>query len=121
MKLLAEFTIPDLPKMINRTAGRHWSAKNNERVKWGRLLQEQCKLHGISGIGLQKAKLTFTRYSSREPDFDGLISGFKAVTDALKGCGVIVDDKPSVIGQSDFFWEYRPRKQGGQISVRIEG
>lgn len=51
---------------------------------------------------------------------DGLVSGFKHVIDGLVVAGVIVDDKPSVIGQSQYRWTYRPSKQGGMISVKIE-
>lgn len=120
MKLIGEFSIEDLPHMTNKIAGRHWAAKAKERVKWGRLVQHECSRLGISGIGLTTATITFTRHSSKEPDFDGLVSGFKAITDSLKGCGVIVDDKPSVIGQSRFIWCYRPTKQGGMVTVKIE-
>lgn len=120
MTLIGEFLIEDLPKMTNQIGRAHWAFKHRERVKWQRLISHQCELHGLKALGLKSAVLTFTRHSSKEPDFDGLVSGFKVITDSLVKEQVIVDDKPSVIGQSKFFWVYRPNKMGGRITVRVE-
>lgn len=109
-----------LPKMTNSYNRSHWSHRHKEAVKWKRTISAYCAQFQISGLGLGKASLTLTRHSSKEPDMDGLVSGFKHVIDGLVVAGVIVDDKPSVIGQSQYRWTYRPSKQGGMISVKIE-
>lgn len=120
MTLIAEFTIDDLPKMINRTIGKHWINKHKESVKWRRLISHECAKAKISGLGLDKAHLTLKRYSSRAPDSDGLVSGFKVVLDSLVRAGVMVDDNYKIIGMPTYLWEYRATKYGGMISVRIE-
>lgn len=68
---------------------------------------------------MAKAKLTLTRYSSKEPDFDGLCSSFKNVIDGLVEAGVIIDDKMSVIGQPTYAWVKCPPKKG-KIKVVVE-
>lgn len=119
-KLIAEFDIMGLPMMTNKIGGSHWTKRHKEAVKWKRAISAHCAQFQISGLGLDKASLTLTRHSSKEPDMDGLVSGFKHVIDGLVMAGVIIDDKPSVIGQSQYRWLYRPTKHGGMISVKIE-
>lgn len=120
MKLIAEFEIGKLPCMTNAIGRRHWSAKHKERVIWQRLVSEQCYLHKINSLALTKVKLSFVRCSSRPPDFDGLVSGFKVVIDSLVKCGVITDDNVTIVGQPSYTWEHRPTKQGGRVKIKIE-
>lgn len=120
MKLVAEFTVEDLPKMTNAFNRQHWTHKYKENIKWKRLISDQCQKASISGLGLNSAVLTFTRHSTKAPDYDGLVSCFKPITDALVKCGVLVDDNMSIIGVPTFKWEYRAREQGGMITIRIE-
>ena len=120
MELRAEFSIGDLPKMTNRTAGKQWFSRHKERVKWQRLVEEQCVLTEITNLKLNSAVLTLIRHSSKAPDSDGLVSGFKPVIDSLVKCGVLVDDNYKIIGMPNYKWEYRPKKLGGMITVRIE-
>jgi len=61
---------------------------------------------------LLKAKLHLIRHSSREGDFDGLVSCFKHCIDALVLSGIIVDDKPAVIGQPLYEWKRGQRTKG---------
>lgn len=117
---MGEFELKGLPRMTNSIGRSHWTVKHRESVKWQNMVVTQCQKLGIENLGLGSAVLTLTRFSSTEPDFDGLVSGFKHVLDGLVVCGVIINDKPSVIGQPKYFWEYSPRKQGGKISVKIE-
>ncbi len=103
--------------MQNRTKGQHfrvymqhrdeWKAKVNASIA-GKLPQEPLK----------RASLTLVRYSSIEPDFDGLVSSFKAILDALKG-RVIEDDRPSCIGSPICKWEKTAPKQG-RVKVIVE-
>ncbi len=120
MGLIVEFEINDLPKMTNRTAGKHWFNKHSESVKFRRLINEQLTLAKVPPLKLEKAILTLKRYSSKAPDSDGLVSGFKVVIDAIVRYGVLEDDSYKHIGMPNYSWEYRTRKLGGKISVRIE-
>lgn len=113
-----EFRINKLPP--NPLNGRHgsWRAKAAARKFWKEL--------AIAAIGpeipekpLKKAKCTFTRHSSAEPDFDGLVASFKPVVDSLKAAKVIEDDKPSVIGQPEYRWEKAKRGEGS-VTVTVE-
>lgn len=112
-----EFTLCGLPKTTNRSIGKHFRAYMKERDAWRAGVNA-----AISGRlppkPLKRARLTLTRYSSVEPDFDGLVSSFKAVTDALRG-RVIDDDRPSCIGSPIFRWE-RAKPKCGRIGVVVE-
>ena len=119
--LIAEFEIKGLPDLPNRSRYRHWAIQRKGVVKWQRLVMHECYLAKISGLGLNRAVLSFERHSSVEPDFDNIVASFKGCQDALIKAGVIIDDKQAVIGQPSYKWVYRPRKQGGLIKIRIEG
>lgn len=116
--LIAEFEIHGLPKMRNRMS-MNWRLAKLEADKWKNHVIGQCEALGIANLNLSKAKLTFTRHSTSEPDFDGLVSGFKHCTDGLVKAKVIIDDKPSVVGQPTFLWVKAKQKQG-KITIRIE-
>lgn len=120
-----EFEIPGLPKMTNGLRV-HWRVIQKERAKWKELvgpaahiaLNEQKRAARIS-LPLLRAQLTFTRYSSRQPDFDGLVSSFKGPQDSLVEVGILKDDSMSVVGQPHYQWIYAaPRK--GKIKIKIE-
>ncbi len=68
---------------------------------------------------LERAKLTLTRCSSREPDTDGLVSCFKHVVDGLVEAKVLADDRPSNIGIPDYRWEKCSNKLS-RIKVQVE-
>src|ERR1043165_1047449 len=112
MRTIAEFEIAGLPKMTNAIGRAHWTVKHREAKKWKRLVAIECARLGISNLGLGAASLTLTRHSIKEPDMDGLVSGFKHVVDGLVAAQVIVDDRPSVIGQSRYRWQTAPPSQG---------
>ena len=119
MSLVAEFDINDLPKMVNVIGRRHWRVKHREAKLWKNLVHGHCRAIGIEDLGLKKAMLTFTRHSSVEPDADNLVSGFKHVQDGLVQAGVIVDDKPSIIGTPKYLWSFAPVERG-KITIKIE-
>ncbi len=120
MRLIAEFEIDRAPEMINAIGRKHWSVKHKERIIWQRLVNEMCNFHRICGLNLKTAHLTLTRLTCKAPDSDGLVSGFKVVIDSLVKAGVLIDDNYKVIGMPDYKWEYRTRKFGGQIKIKIE-
>lgn len=118
MKLLAEFEIKGAPKTVNSLVRMHWAAKYNEAKRWKQCVGICCRQLKINGMRLKKATLEFTRFSSREPDFDNLAGSFKHILDGLVEAEVIVDDKPSVIGSPIFAWEKCKRSEV-RIRVRI--
>lgn len=120
---MISFFIPDLPLMTNELLRRHWSFIMKEKQKWHRLVDKAVATQKIV-LGVkepyQKARITFIRRSLREPDFDGLISGFKFPCDALVESGIIIDDKFSVIGQSNYIWEKAIKRADQGIQVYVE-
>ena len=114
-KYYCHVDIDDLPMMTNKSRRCHWAVQNKEAKKWKRLV-----LFNVSRPDepLKKASIKFTRHSSQEPDFDGLVSGFKHVLDGLKHAGVIIDDKPSIIGHPSYEWLKSPGKKGF-ITIKV--
>jgi len=69
---------------------------------------------------LVKYRLDLTRYSSREPDFDGICSGFKAIVDGLRHARIIADDKISNSGQWGCHW-FKVKKGEGHVEIEVSG
>jgi Holliday junction resolvase RusA-like endonuclease len=67
---------------------------------------------------LDRVRVVFTRFSSVEPDDDGLVHGFKPIRDALVQWGVVVDDKRKNLA-AEYRWEKAPPKHG-KVRVEIE-
>ena len=73
---------------------------------------------------IERAKALFIRRSSRQPDSDNLVWGFKAIRDLLQppskqnpgGLGLIESDDPAHF-EAEYRWEPVKRGRGG---VRIE-
>lgn len=114
---MIEFEIIGLPKMTNGFRRQHWTHRYKEAKKWKALVYEQVSL--CKSTPIAEPRLTLTRFSTREPDFDGLVSSFKHVIDGLVEAGAILDDKVSIIGQPTYLWEKAKPKQG-KIKVRVE-
>lgn len=114
-----EFEIPGLPKMANPSGAKstHWRYIKAERDRWLGFV--------MSAIGkskpaepLARVRLILTRFSSVEPDYDGLVRGFKDTVDGLKNAGVIANDRLRNTGQWDCRWEKcKPRQ--GKIRVHV--
>lgn len=109
-----EITIPGLPKMANPSGAKstHWRYAHQESQKWKSLV-------AVATAGkrpkepLKRFRLSMTRYSSVEPDYDGLVRGFKHVVDGLKACGIIEDDKLSnSCGAWQCYWTKCKPKEG---------
>lgn len=118
---MIEFTIKDLPLMSNRLLRRHWAFIKKEKDKWHRLVLREVEIHKrFRGDfePLVKARISFHRGSIKEPDWDGLVSGFKFVCDGLVQAGVIIDDKPSVITCS-YQW-FKCKRHEQRIHVLVE-
>jgi hypothetical protein len=108
-----------LPKRTNSNNG-HWRTRQREALKWKRLV---CELVTLSKMKpdkpIEKAKLTCIRFSSVEPDADGLVSSFKHVIDGLILAGVLENDRMSNIGMPEYRWEKVAPKMG-KIQVIVE-
>lgn len=116
-----EFTIAGLPRMTNPSGRKnHWRVVKKERDQWIAAVMAIVKTRTRPVAPLERAKLTLTRYSSVSPDPDGLVSGFKAIVDALVKAGVIANDRTENIGFPDYRWEKAPRGKGS-VRVRVEG
>lgn len=113
-----EFEIMELPKRINTQQGKGWIVNYAHAKKWQGLVAA-ATLGKRPAKPLERARLTLIRYSSAPPDFDGLVSGFKHVIDALRRLRVLQDDSMKHIGRPDYLWEKALPKKG-KIKVRVE-
>jgi Holliday junction resolvase RusA-like endonuclease len=114
-----EFSIPGLPKTTNAGGRAHWAVKVKEAERW-KWAVGVAVLRKQPSAPLRKAQVTLTRHSSVEPEYDGLVSSFKAILDALTLHGVIADDQPSVIGVPKYEWKKAPPNQG-RVEVCVRG
>lgn len=116
-----ELEISGLPKRFNQGQGSHWTVRHQEAQKWHkRVLGRMVVTRSFPPKRpLSRARVTLIRYSSRAPDFDGLVQSFKPVMDALKKCLIILDDNMEVIGKPDYRWEQTCRGEG-KIRILVE-
>lgn len=114
-KPLIDVTIEGLPKTGNELLGANWKVRVGNSKTWLSKLDRAITTRPIKP--LTKVRLRFTRASGSEPDHDGLVSGFKAVQDALVKLDIIINDKPSNIGSPEYVWERAPKLKG---FIRIE-
>lgn len=115
-----KFEMSGLPESTNRTRrDGHWAATYRKREGWKEMVYYAILEHRQRPpqAPLTKAQLKLTRCSSVQPDFEGLVSTFKAILDGLVKCGVLVDDNMNVIGQPDYRWE---KTKPGRGKIRIE-
>jgi hypothetical protein len=113
-----EFELPGLPKTINVMGQKSYWVRKAEKDKWLNMVWA-ITAGKRPQAPLTKARVSYARFSSCEPDWDGLVSGFKYIQDSLKACGIIADDKMSVIGQPQYAWFPVPAKKG-KIRVVVE-
>lgn len=118
--LVAEFDMIGCPELINAIGRKSWHVKAREAKLWNTKTSDKCHILKIAGLGLSKVTLTFTRHSMKQPDHDNLAISFKHVQDGLVKAGVIVDDKPIIIGTPTYLWLFRERRLGGMTTVKIE-
>lgn len=111
------FEVYRLPKLPNEMLRRNFWTVKREKDYWHKTVKKAVE--GWNNKSLEKAKITLTRHSSREPDFDGLCGSFKFCLDGLVKAGVILDDKVSVIGQPTYLW-VKASPGMGKIEIKIE-
>lgn len=117
MKII--FELQGLPVRTNN-AKANWKARYREATAWKKKVVNAVILNKLQPEKpFAKAKLTLTRFSSVEPDYDGLVSSFKHTVDGLIAADVIENDKMSNIGQPTYLWEQAPPGKG-KIRVEVE-
>ena len=115
------FELPGLPPM-NTADGMHWRKRHKLKKYW-----ETAVHYAVIGKRpvqpLERARVRVTRCSSSEPDFENMTQGGKFILDGLVKAGVLIDDKPSVIGQPVYEWRLAKPKHGCvRVSVEsVEG
>lgn len=120
MSFTLQFEISGLPKMANPSGAKstHWRYAQAEVKKWRALVLNATR-GAKPPAPLERATLTLTRFSSVEPDYDGLVRGFKSVVDGLTACGILKNDKLSNTGPWVCNWE-KTKPNQGKITVKIE-
>lgn len=113
-----EFTIQGLPRIFTNGSHGHWTIKHKARLTWAKLVTQAIGAKKPSAP-LRVAQAEFVRVSSKEPDFDNLVSSFKGVRDSLIKCGIIENDKTSNLPNAIYRWEFVKRGQG-HIKVSIK-
>ncbi len=111
------FDINTLPKLVNaRSKTSFWNYHREAKnwVNWVAL----ALIGKLPDKPLNRANVTLTRYSSVEPDCDGLYSGMKAPLDALVKVGMVKDDRPSVINFQARWEKTSPNE--GKIRFEIQ-
>lgn len=115
---MIKFTINGLPKLPNQLLRKHWSVIMKEGRRW-RAFTRLAVGYQIPPKPFALVKVTLTRHSVRQPDFDGLVGSFKYVLDGLVKAGVMVDDKASVIVESKYAWQ-KSKLIDQRIEITVE-
>lgn len=113
------FKINGLPKTTNAARSKGWRNRYKEDNLWKKEVMVGVCQGKKPKKPLELARITLVRHSSNEPDYEGLVSTFKPILDALIITKVIVDDKVKNIGRPDYIWQYAPPKTGF-IEITVE-
>jgi Holliday junction resolvase RusA-like endonuclease len=116
-KYTLEFQLSGLPRTTNGSHG-HWRTKQAQVKALKARVFASC-WHLRPDVPLSLARITLTRASSVEPDYDNLVISFKPVIDGLRQAGVIVDDKRKNVGRPEYLWE-KCKPGDGHIKVKVE-
>jgi hypothetical protein len=106
--------------MANIPSGKsHWRHAHNEAKKWKQWVADAVlAAGGPPRTPLVRYRLALARFSSSEPDYDGLVRGFKVLIDGLREAGVLKDDKLSNTGPWACRW-YRCKPKEGRMFVSV--
>ena len=105
--------------MANLGNKSHWRHADKERRYWQQYVVAKIPYYAKPLKPLKKVRLTLVRFSSVEPDFDGLVRGMKSIVDGLVLAGVLENDRLSNTGQWNCHWEKAAPKKG-RIIVLVE-
>ena len=118
MPYALDFTIDALPDLQVAAGKGSWRGRQAQTKRWHDRVAAAVLDAGRPAQPLLRARVRFERHSTTEPDVTNLCASFKAVEDGLVRIGVIVDDKPSVIGSPDFRW-FKAKRGEGHIRVQV--
>lgn len=115
------FVIHELPKMANPSGAKstHWRYAKLERDRWQKLVEIAVMGLPRPERPLKRYRLFLVRYSSTQPDYDGLVRGFKHTIDSLVVLGFLENDRLENTGAWDCTWEKGMPKKG-KIFVNIK-
>jgi hypothetical protein len=124
--LLIEFSIPHALKLPNQTNGRFWPASHAYRKRLLPMVAEAVN-PWAGHQPMERARLTFTRYSVGTPDPDAVHGCIKPLLDLLlvqskthpSSFGLIRDDSPDLIEYMAVGIKVAHRAEQ-RTSVRIE-
>ena len=118
MSFRCTLKITGLPRLQGKV---HWRTVTKERKAWRDKTLWAIREAGVvpPARPLARARLTFTRHSSAQPDYgDNLGQSFKSLRDALVGI-IIQDDTPAVVGTPIYRWASAPPR-GGYVTIEVE-
>lgn len=113
-----QLVMSGLPALTNEMYRKGWRAVRTEQTKWKQAVIALAYTHRPAKP-LKKARLTITRHSSVEPDYDGNAGSGKSIIDGLVISKIIQDDKMSNIGRPIYKWVKAPATEG-HVSVFVE-
>ena len=81
---------------------------------WALLIKEQNpKKHSGNVV------IHFTRFSTKQPDWDNLYSSFKVLGDGLESTGIISDDSPSTVINLTAGWGKASKRKDQRVEIEI--
>lgn len=111
-----------LPPTPNSILAMHWAKKSKLTKRWRREAYLACRAEGPAPEGIETIRVCYTRWSSREPDSDGLAGSTKAIqdgiTDWVRETNGGFDDTARQL-RAEWFWEKAPRG-AGRVTVEIK-
>ena len=121
MTWCVKIELPGLPPTPNSVMAMHWAKKSKLTKRWRRDSYLACKANGPAPLGTKVIRVCYTRFSSREPDPDGLAGSFKAIQDGVvdwvSETNEGFDDRAHQLRPA-WFWEKAPRGKG-RVTVVI--
>jgi len=70
----------------------HYQKAAKRKIRYAWLVKEQTKNKHLGAVSIE-----YIGYKSSLMDWDNFAASFKHIGDALVECGVIIDDKPTIV------------------------
>ncbi len=116
---ILDVQLHSLPDSLNKGLRGHRMKYFAKNKKWDFLILGMVR-NRLPPTPLKRARITIVRHFWRSLDYDGLVGSMKPIVDALVDAGVIVDDSYQVTGPWVVTQEFRPKKEGPLLTVRVE-
>lgn len=116
--MIYAYSIPILPKSLNRYMGRENSREYRaEKKTWAQIVDVYCRPKPPRPLEKARVTLTFRFPDSRRRDPDNYIGGSKPLMDGLVRAGIIKDDSFDCIELAAKLGEI---KATGSVEVEVE-